>query len=91
MSWPCLRSLKRWKRTGCTIITDGLSDRKRHSICNFLVNSPKGAVFSSFVDTSNISKTTGKVFDMLDALVEKVGLENVVRVVRIMLLTTKHQ
>ena len=55
------------------------------------MNSPKGAVFSSFVDTSNISKTTGKVFDMLDALVEKVGLENVVRVVRIMLLTTKHQ
>jgi uncharacterized protein DUF659 len=70
-----------WKRTGCTIMSDGWSDRKRRSICNFLVNSPKGTIFLSSVDTSDISKTTDKVFDMLDAVVEKVGPENVVQVV----------
>ena len=31
-----------WKRTSCTIMSDGWTDKKRRSICNFLVNSPKG-------------------------------------------------
>lgn len=31
-----------WKRTGCTIMSDGWTDKKKRSICNFLVNSPKG-------------------------------------------------
>lgn len=33
-----------WKKLGCTIMTDGWSDRIR-TILNFLVNSPKGAIF----------------------------------------------
>uniref|UniRef100_A0A803LJF0 DUF659 domain-containing protein n=1 Tax=Chenopodium quinoa TaxID=63459 RepID=A0A803LJF0_CHEQI len=70
-----------WKKTGCTIMSDGWSDRKRRSICNFLVNSPKGSVFLSSIDTSEISKTADKVLEMLDAVVEKVGEENVVEVV----------
>lgn len=70
-----------WKKTGCTIMSDGWSDRKRRSICNFLVNSPKGTVFLSSIDTSDISKTTDKVLEMLDVVVEQVGEENVVQVV----------
>uniref|UniRef100_A0A803KPS5 DUF659 domain-containing protein n=1 Tax=Chenopodium quinoa TaxID=63459 RepID=A0A803KPS5_CHEQI len=62
-------------------MSDGWSDRKRRSICNFLVNSPKGSVFLSSIDTSEISKTADKVLEMLDAIVEKVGEENVVQVV----------
>jgi len=34
-----------WKKTGCSIMSDGWTDKKRHCICNFLVNSPKGTVF----------------------------------------------
>ena len=45
------------------------------------MNSPKGTIFLSYVDTSDISKTADKVFDMLDAVVKKVGPENVVQVV----------
>ena len=30
-----------WKKTGCSIMFDGWSDKKKRSICNFLVNSPK--------------------------------------------------
>ncbi|XP_022635871.1 uncharacterized protein LOC106758329 [Vigna radiata var. radiata] len=69
------------KRTGCTIMSDGWTDRKRRSICNFLVNSPKGTIFLSSLDTSDISKTADKVFKMLDDVVEFVGEENVVQVV----------
>ena len=34
-----------WKKTGCSIMSDGWTDKKRRSICNFLVNSPKGTSF----------------------------------------------
>ena len=70
-----------WKKTGCSIMSDGWTDKKRRSICNFLVNSPKGTVFLSSLDTSDISKTADKVFDMLDTIVEKVGEENVIQVI----------
>ncbi|XP_021731503.1 uncharacterized protein LOC110698392 [Chenopodium quinoa] len=70
-----------WKKTGCTIMSDGWSDRIRRSICNFSVNSPKGSVFLVSIDTFEISKTADKVLEMLDAVVEKVGEENVVQVV----------
>ena len=40
-----------WKRTGCTIRSDGWTDKKRRYICNFLVNSPKGTVFLYSLDT----------------------------------------
>jgi len=50
-------------------------------ICNFLVSSPKGTVFLSSMDTSNMFKTTNKVFEMLDVIVERIEEENVVQVV----------
>ncbi|XP_016168558.1 uncharacterized protein LOC107611111 [Arachis ipaensis] len=70
-----------WKRTGCSIMSDGWTDKKRHSICNFLVNSPKGTFFLYSLDTSDISKTTDKVFKMLEDTVEFVGEGNVVQIV----------
>ncbi|CAN1825803.1 hypothetical protein LINPERHAP1_LOCUS31304 [Linum perenne] len=66
---------------GCSIMSDGWTDRKRRSICNFLVNSPKGTVFIESLDTSHYSKNTQKVFEMLDDVVEKVGEENVIQVI----------
>jgi hypothetical protein len=36
-----------WKKTGCSIMSNGWTNKKRH-ICNFLVNSPKGTVFFFF-------------------------------------------
>ncbi|KAF7822105.1 uncharacterized protein G2W53_027560 [Senna tora] len=70
-----------WKKKGCTIMSDGWTDRKRRSIVNFLVNSPKGTVFLSSKDVSDVSKTTEKVFEMLDEIFEQVGEENVVQVI----------
>jgi len=70
-----------WKRTGCTIMSDGWTNKKRRSICNFLVNNSKGIVFLYSLDTSDISKTAEKVFKMLDDAVEFVSEENIVQVV----------
>ncbi|CAN0906377.1 hypothetical protein LINGRAHAP2_LOCUS24214 [Linum grandiflorum] len=70
-----------WTKLGCSIMSDGWTDRKRRSICNFLVNSPKGSVFIESLDTSSFSKNTQKVFEMLDDAVEKVGEENVLQII----------
>jgi len=55
--------------------------KKGRCICNFLINSPKGIVFLSSVDNYNMFKTADKVFEMLDAIVKRIGEENVVQVV----------
>ncbi|KAH1198308.1 hypothetical protein GmHk_18G051916 [Glycine max] len=70
-----------WKKTGCSIMSDGWTDKKRRSICNFLVNSPKETIFLYSLDTSDISKIANKVLKMLDDVVDFVGEENVVRVI----------
>jgi len=57
---------------------DGWRDKKRLSICNFLVNSPIGTIFLYSLDTLDISKLVDKVFKMLDDIVKFVGEENVV-------------
>ena len=70
-----------WKKTGCTIMTDGWTDKRRRTILNFLVNSPKGTVFLKSIDASHISKTADRIFKMIDDVVEEVGEENVIQVV----------
>ncbi|CAN1160599.1 hypothetical protein LINPERPRIM_LOCUS37668 [Linum perenne] len=70
-----------WKSVGCTIMSYGWTDTRRRSICNFLVNSPKGTVFVESIDTSSFSKNAEKVFEMLDNVVEKVEEESVIQIV----------
>lgn len=72
---------QQWKRTGCTIMSDGWTDTNRRSIINFLVNSPRGTVFLKSIDVSNMVKTSEFVFSIIDEVVEEVGEDNVVQVV----------
>ena len=65
-----------WKDTRCTIMSDGWTDKKKRSICNFLANSPMGTFFLKSTDTYNISETADKVCEMLEKIVEEVGEEN---------------
>lgn len=46
-----------------------------------MVNSLKGTMFLKSIDASIISKTTNKIFEMMDDIVEDVGKENIVQVV----------
>ncbi|KAL5550637.1 hypothetical protein UlMin_000813 [Ulmus minor] len=66
-----------WKKTGCTLMSDGWSDGKSRSITNFLINSPRGTV----VDTSGIIKSADNLFLLLDSVIEEIGEDNVVQVV----------
>ncbi|KAJ9129082.1 hypothetical protein P3X46_034149, partial [Hevea brasiliensis] len=52
-----------------------------HSLCNFLVNIPRGIVFLTSIETFNILKIADKFYRMLDEIVKKVEVENVVQVV----------
>ncbi|XP_061352114.1 uncharacterized protein LOC133297067 [Gastrolobium bilobum] len=70
-----------WKKTGCTLMSDGWTDGKGRSLTNFLVNSPRGTVFIKSVDTSSFIKDAEKMFELLDEMVMEIGEENVVQVV----------
>ena len=42
-----------WTKTGCTIMSDGWTDARGHTILNFLVACPKGTMFLRSVDASD--------------------------------------
>ncbi|KAG5066687.1 hypothetical protein JHK86_010418 [Glycine max] len=72
---------EQWVKYGCTITSDAWTDRKQRCIINFLINSQAGTMFLKSVDCSDFVKTGEKLFELLDAIVEEVGEENVVQVV----------
>lgn len=74
-------NIEEWTTYGCSIMSDGWTDRRQRTIINILVNSPSGTVFLKSIDGSNFVKTGQKLFELLDAMVEKVGVKNVVQVV----------
>ncbi|KAG5515997.1 hypothetical protein RHGRI_036889 [Rhododendron griersonianum] len=60
-----------WKKTGCSLMSDGWQDGCGRSITNFLVNSPKGTVFLKSLDTSSIIKNGVALFESLIILLRK--------------------
>jgi len=44
---------KAWKHYGCTLMSDGWSDKRERHLINFLVNSPEGTYFLESVDASS--------------------------------------
>ncbi|KAF1879913.1 hypothetical protein Lal_00022818 [Lupinus albus] len=61
-----------WKKVGCTIMTDGWTDKRRRTILNCLVHNPNGTVFLKSIDASHIAKTADRIFKMIDEVVEKI-------------------
>jgi len=70
-----------WKSTGCSVLIDDWTNSYGVTICNFFVNSPKGTVFLKSLNASENCKTVDGIFEMIDGIVEEVGVENVVQVV----------
>ena len=66
-----------WKQNGCSIMSDGWTDKKERS----LVNSSRGTMFMKSIDVSSMVKTGEKLFELLDSWVEEVGEANVVQVI----------
>ncbi|XP_004980807.1 uncharacterized protein LOC101770125 [Setaria italica] len=72
---------KTWRQTGCTIMVDGWTDRKRRTLINFLVHCPKGTIFLKSVDATESSKTAEFLFRLFRDVVNFVGAEHVVHFV----------
>ncbi|RVW65946.1 hypothetical protein CK203_007238 [Vitis vinifera] len=70
-----------WGKNGCSIMSDGWTDRKERTLVNFLVNCSKGTMFMQSIDASSMIKTGEKMFELLDKWIEQVGEENVIQVI----------
>ena len=60
-----------WKKNGCSIMSDGWTNRKGRTLVNFLVNCSKGTMFMESINASSMIKTGEKMFELLDKLVKK--------------------
>ena len=55
-----------WKHYGCTLMSDGWSDRRGRHLINFLVNSPEGTYFLESVNASSEVHSANMLADLLD-------------------------
>ncbi|XP_059063516.1 uncharacterized protein LOC131856134 [Cryptomeria japonica] len=70
-----------WSTKGCTIMTDGWTDRRNRTLLNFLVSSAGGTVFIKSIDASAHCKNATYLCEQIEEVIEDVGEENVVQVV----------
>ncbi|CAH9122599.1 unnamed protein product [Cuscuta epithymum] len=70
-----------WKQYGCTLMSDGWSDKRSRHLVNFLVNSPEGTFFLESIDASHESQDASLLASLLEKQIQKIGKENVIQVV----------
>jgi len=70
-----------WKQYGCTLMSDGWTDRRDQHLINFLVNSPKGTYFIESVDASAEVHDAFMLADLLGKKIDEIGKEKVVQVI----------
>eukprot|EP00253_Pinus_taeda_P035608 PITA_35608 len=72
---------KTWEVTGCTVISDGWTDRKGRTLLNFLVHCPKGTMFIKLLDASEHIKDATTICELLNGLIWEIGVQNVMEVI----------
>ncbi|PSR92451.1 Alanine--tRNA ligase [Actinidia chinensis var. chinensis] len=70
-----------WAVTGCSILADSWKDTQGRTLINFLVSCPRGIYFVSSIDATDIVEDATNLFELLDKVVEEMGVENVVQVI----------
>ena len=65
-------------KSGCSIMTDAWSDRKRRSIMNLCSNCVDGSSFISSKEMSDVSHTSEVIFELVDKAIKDIGADNVV-------------
>eukprot|EP00253_Pinus_taeda_P027219 PITA_27219 len=63
-------------------MSDGWTDQRNNTIINFLVFCPRGTMFLKLVDASDKVKYGHLLFQLLDEVVEEVGVANVVQIIK---------
>ncbi|KAF7113036.1 hypothetical protein RHSIM_RhsimUnG0167600 [Rhododendron simsii] len=75
------RQEEEWALTGCSIITDAWTDRKRRSIMNLCINCKQGTCFLASKEDSEASHAGVYSFEHVDKFIEDIGAQNIVQVV----------
>uniref|UniRef100_J3MSA6 DUF659 domain-containing protein n=1 Tax=Oryza brachyantha TaxID=4533 RepID=J3MSA6_ORYBR len=70
-----------WKHYGCTLMSDGWTDRRGRHLINFLVNSMEWTYFLESVDASSEAHDATMLADLLEKRIEIIGKDKVVQVV----------
>ncbi|KAL6541554.1 hypothetical protein OROGR_011040 [Orobanche gracilis] len=73
------RHEKAWKQYGCTLMSDGFSNRKGRHLINFLVNSPEGTFFLGTMDASSRVQDARMLATLLDEQIDLIGREHVIQ------------
>jgi hypothetical protein len=72
---------KSWEISGCTVMSDGWTDRKGRSLLNFLVHCPRGTMFIKSIDASAHVKDAALLCELMDAFIHEIGVHNVVQII----------
>ncbi|XP_043710196.1 uncharacterized protein LOC122659113 [Telopea speciosissima] len=70
-----------WKQYGCTLMSDGWTDKRGRHIINFLVNCLEGTYFMGSVDASGMVQSAQVLFELLDSKIDEIGEDYVIQVV----------
>ncbi|XP_057851224.1 uncharacterized protein LOC131061516 isoform X3 [Cryptomeria japonica] len=70
-----------WSQKGCTIMTDGWTDRRNRTLLNFLVSCGGSTMFLKSIDASSHVKNATYSCEAIEEVIQEVGEENVVQVV----------
>ncbi|XP_059074131.1 uncharacterized protein LOC131874589 [Cryptomeria japonica] len=70
-----------WSQKGCTIMTDGWTDRRNRTLLNFLVSCGGSTMFLKSIDAPSHVKNATYLCEAIEEVIQEVGEENVVRVV----------
>lgn len=70
-----------WDKIGCTIMSNGWSDGKSHTIINFLVSYPQATMFLKSVDAYDTVKDENLLLQLLDEVVMEEGVSSVIQVI----------
>lgn len=71
------------KALGCTLTSDGWSDRRSRPLLNFLAVCPEGEMFIEAVDTSNETKSAEYMAEQVNAVIKRhnIDVKDIVHVV----------
>ena len=69
-----------WRMGGCTLMSDGWTDRRGQTIINFLANSRVGTFYLGSIDCTSETKTGLFIAEGLATVIEQIGKNNVVQV-----------
>jgi hypothetical protein len=70
-----------WTEFGCTLMSDGWTDRRGRHLINFLVNSPAGTFFLESVNASSETADAQMLAALLEKRIDAIGRDKVVQIV----------